>query len=224
MISKPISKYAIKSVNNSFILFCVYLAVIAIFLITYIVFGLIFIKPFTLFHIHAYSWFYNMMLMLVLSAGILGTDLKRDYMPLILARPIKRVTIYISKYLSILCFGALLLASSFLILWVISQCFFEYPINITVILKAFPLLILDQALILSLAILFSLSIRGNRNSFIIFIFFFLGMYYRLSFRENHSFIGNGLDKILDILNPSKSIYIIHAQNDLSTLLFPVYFF
>jgi ABC-2 type transport system permease protein len=113
---------------------------------------------------------------LLIAGGIVSNEFSRGTIKLLLIRPVKRRTILLSKYLTVIVWAILLTTAHFLfssllgILWFYDS-FFEFTVNFFVVAGAYVLRFIEMILICSLA--FTLSVITRSSSFAIGLTLFL---------------------------------------------------
>jgi ABC-2 type transport system permease protein len=113
---------------------------------------------------------------LLIAGGIVSNEFSRGTIKLLLIRPVKRSTILLSKYLTVIVWALLLTTAHFLfssllgILWFYDS-FFEFTVDFFVVAGAYVLRFIEMILICSLA--FTLSVITRSSSFAIGLTIFL---------------------------------------------------
>jgi ABC-2 type transport system permease protein len=113
---------------------------------------------------------------LLIAGGIVSNEFSSGTIKLLLIRPVKRSTILLSKYLTVIVWALLLTTAHFLfssllgILWFYNS-FFEITVNFFVVAGAYVLRFVEMILICSLA--FTLSVITRSSSFAIGLTLFL---------------------------------------------------
>jgi ABC-2 type transport system permease protein len=147
---------------------------------------------------------------LVIAGDIVSNEFSRGTIKLLLIRPIKRRTILLSKYVTVIVWALLLTTAHFLfssllgILWFYDS-FFELTMNFFVVAGAYVLRFIEMILICSLA--FTLSVITRSSSFAIGLTIFL------------TFSSNTLMILLNERGMEWGKYFLLANTDLQQYFF-----
>ncbi|NQD65120.1 ABC transporter permease [Bacillus haikouensis] len=147
---------------------------------------------------------------LVIAGDIVSNEFSRGTIKLLLIRPIKRRTILLSKYVTVIVWALLLTTAHFLfssllgILWFYDS-FFELTMNFFVVAGAYVLRFIEMILICSLA--FTMSVITRSSSFAIGLTIFL------------TFSSNTLMILLNERGMEWGKYFLLANTDLQQYFF-----
>ncbi|MGE5342629.1 MAG: hypothetical protein ACM3SY_14235 [Candidatus Omnitrophota bacterium] len=222
MISKTIIKFHIIQFFRD-------LSRVAFYLGAFILFTALFV--FTRYYAHLESFerflfnkvfIFNIFICLILSAGILGKEISSGFMNIILAKPVKKSSIYLSKYVATLFFCTLLLLLFLLGIGLITTLYHKQSFPLFSLLPILGVLLLDQISIIGAATFISVWTPREMNVsvmvFLIFIIVFLPNLPGLS-------LPYFLKQLVDFINPIKSVAIVKnlfAAKPLSFIFFLKY--
>lgn len=120
-------------------------------------------------YIYGRTFFFNVILSLALSAGILGREIRDGFMVMIVSKPIKRESIYLSKFFATLLYGSALLIIYLLILAFIIIFIHKVNLSFWIVLKAFILLFFDQIAIIASSTFLSSFLPGDLNILVLIL-------------------------------------------------------
>jgi ABC-type transport system involved in multi-copper enzyme maturation permease subunit len=171
-------------------------------------------------YIYGRTFFFNLIVALSLSAGILGREIGDGFMAMIVSKPVKRESIYITKFLATLIYGTSLLIIYLAILTTFILFIHKVNLQFSDIFKAFLLLFFDQLAVVALSIFLSSFTQGDMN-ILLLILIEIGnssLYSALS----SSPLKNIYKFIYDFLNIAKGFEI--RESFLSNNIIPLKFF
>lgn len=171
-------------------------------------------------YIYGRTFFFNVILSLALSAGILGREIRDGFMVMIVSKPVKRENIYLTKFFATLLYGSALLIIYLLILAFIIIFIHKVNLSFWIVLKAFILLFFDQIAIISFSTFLSSFLPGDLNVLVIILI-------TIAIASLHqAFDSSPFQKIYRniylFLNPIKSMEI--REGFLSRNFIPIKFF
>jgi len=208
MLSKAVIKYTILQFLKRYLYAAFYLSVFMIFLsfiVTYLHSGIDIST--TVANFHSRFFLLNLLLILILSAGIIGGDISQGYMDLILTKPISKSSLYLSKYIATLIFGAFLIFIAVILIVGYSSLFIGKKIPIEIIVKVLVLLIIDQIIILAVSIFISTWTPREMNVLIFIFFIVLIMILPAPLKQIFSISEGTIRNILNLLIPLKSLQL-----------------
>lgn len=205
MISKGILKFTFKRFYKDYSIMAFYLISMILFLFIFALDQpLLQLEPIELW-VYKRTFFFNIVISLVLSAGILGKEISDGFMVMILSKPIRRSSVYFSKFLSSLLYCSCLLMLFLFCVAIIITFLHKISFSYFLLLKVFFLLSIDQVAIISLSTFLSVLLPREMN---ILFLIFIGI---LVFLFPYIFVSSGLPDytihIFSFLNPIKSPFM-----------------
>ncbi len=152
------------------------------------------------------TFLFNTFICLVLSAGILGREISDGFMNVLLSKPVKKYTIYFSKFTAVLLFSCTILILFLFCIGLIYMFSHDKNVPLIPLIGVFFFLLIDQISIIAMSTFISVWTPMEMNITII-VFIIIAIFFMPILLGPD--LSTVMEQIFNFVNPIKSIMIIN---------------